>query len=354
MVKTIEWKNNKVLMLDQSRLPHEVIYVECHDYHKIAEGIKKLWIRGAPAIGIAAAMGIALGAQEISARNFDEFVEGMQPIFNTLLGTRPTAVNIHWAVLRIKKYLQENKRQPIDMLKKMLIEESNRILEEDIAVNRAIGEWGAQFIRDGDTILTHCNAGSLATGGYGTATAPMLVAKEQGKRIHVIADETRPVLQGARLTSWELMQSGIPVTLITDSTAGALMKRGMIDLAIVGTDRTTKNGDVANKIGTYTVAVMCREHEIPFYVAAPLSSVDFNMASGDLIPIEERSADEVRTIYGHPVAPDGVNVINLAFDVTPAKFVSAFFTEKGAFRPGDLKKLMLEDIDLESIRIRHS
>ena len=353
MVKTIEWKDNRVLMLDQSRLPHEVIYVECTDYHKVAEGIRKLWIRGAPAIGIAAAMGIALGAQEIIAGNFDELVEGMQPIFNTLLGTRPTAVNIHWAVVRIKKFLQENNRESIDRLKQMLIDESNRILEEDIVVNRAIGEWGAQFIRDGDTILTHCNAGSLATGGYGTATAPMLVAKEQGKSIHVIADETRPVLQGARLTSWELMQSGIPVTLITDNTAGALMKRGMIDLAIVGTDRTTRNGDVANKIGTYTVAVLCREHGIPFYVAAPLSSIDFDMASGDLIPIEERSADEVRTVNGHQVAPEGVNVINLAFDVTPAKFVSAFFTEKGAFKPRDLKKLMREDIDLDSTRLQH-
>ena len=353
MVKTIEWKDNKVLMLDQSRLPHEVIYVECADYHKVAEGIRKLWIRGAPAIGIAAAMGIALGAQEISAGNFDELVEGMQPIFNTLLGTRPTAVNIHWAVIRIKKYLQENNRESIDKLKQMLIDESNRILEEDIAVNRAIGEWGAQFIRDGDTILTHCNAGSLATGGYGTATAPMLVAKEQGKSIHVIADETRPVLQGARLTAWELMQSDIPVTLITDNTAGALMKRGMIDLAIVGTDRTTRNGDVANKIGTYTVAVLCKEHGIPFYVAAPLSSIDFDMPSGDLIPIEERSADEVRTVNGHQVAPEGVNVINLAFDVTPAKFVSAFFTEKGAFKPRDLKKLVREDINLDSTRLRH-
>jgi methylthioribose-1-phosphate isomerase len=340
-------------MLDQSRLPHEVIYVECTDYHKVAEGIRKLWIRGAPAIGIAAAMGIALGAQEIIAGNFDELVEEMQPIFNTLLGTRPTAVNIHWAVVRIKKFLQENNRESIDRLKQMLIDESNRILEEDIAVNKAIGEWGAQFIRDGDTILTHCNAGSLATGGYGTATAPMLVAKEQGKSIHVIADETRPVLQGARLTSWELMQSGIPVTLITDNTAGALMKRGLIDLAIVGTDRTTRNGDVANKIGTYTVAVLCREHGIPFYVAAPLSSIDFDMASGDLIPIEERSADEVRTVNGHQVAPEGVNVINLAFDVTPAKFVSAFFTEKGAFKPRDLKKLMREDIDLDSTRLQH-
>jgi len=353
MIKTIEWKDGKVMMLDQSRLPNEVIYVECTDYHKVSEGIKKLWIRGAPAIGIATAMGIALGAQDIAASNFDEFVEGLQPVFDTLLGTRPTAVNIHWAVVRIKKFLQENNQRPVGDLKRMLIAESQAILDEDIAVNKAIGEWGAQFIKDGDTILTHCNAGSLATGGYGTATAPMLVAKEQGKRIQVIADETRPVLQGARLTSWELIQSGIPVTLITDNTAGALMKKGIIDLAIVGTDRTTRNGDVANKIGTYTVAVMCREHNIPFYVAAPLSSVDFNMASGDLIPIEERDADEVRIVRGNLIAPAGVNVINLAFDVTPARYVTAFFTEKGAFRPGDLKKLMREDIDLGSIRLRH-
>lgn len=353
MVKTIEWKDNKVVILDQSRLPHEVVFLKCTDYHKVAEGIKKLWIRGAPAIGIAAAMGIALGAQDIKAQNFDEFVEGLQPILDTLLGTRPTAVNIHWAVERIKRYLSEHKKEPVDSLKRLLIDEANRVLEEDIAVNKAIGQWGAQFIRDGDTILTHCNAGSLATGGYGTATAAMLVAKEQGKRIHVIADETRPVLQGARLTAWELMQSGIPVTLITDNTAGALMKSGMIDLAIVGTDRTTRNGDVANKIGTYTVAVMCREHGIPFYVAAPMSSIDFEMPSGDLIPIEERSPDEVRTVNGCKVAPEGVNVINLAFDVTPAKYVSAFFTEKGVFRPGDLKKLIREDIDLESIRLQH-
>jgi methylthioribose-1-phosphate isomerase len=352
VVKTIEWKDNKVVMLDQSKLPNEVTYIECSDYHRVAEAIKKLEIRGAPAIGIAAAMGIALGAQTIEAGNFDEFVENLQPILDAMLGTRPTAVNIHWAVSRIKRFLSEHKNTSIGNLKQQLLDESQKILDEDIAINRAIGEWGAQFIRDGDTILTHCNAGSLATGGYGTATAAMLVAKEQGKRIHVIADETRPVLQGARLTAWELKQAGIPVTLITDSTAGALMKRGMIDLAIVGTDRTTRNGDVANKIGTYTVAILCREHGIPFYVAAPMSSIDFEMASGELIPIEERSADEVRYIGGCKVAPDGVSIINLAFDVTPSKYVTAFFTEKGVFRPCDLKKLELEDIDLEPVRIR--
>lgn len=352
MVKTIEWKKGKVVMLDQSRLPLEVSYIECGDYQKVAEGIKKLWIRGAPAIGIAAAMGIALGAQDIKAKIFDEFIEKLEPIMNALLATRPTAVNIKWAVERIKKLLSSNREESVSKLKKLLIDESNKILEEDIEINKAIGRWGAQFIRDGDTILTHCNAGSLATGGYGTATAPMLIAKEQGKQIHVIADETRPVLQGARLTSWELMQAGIPVTLITDNTAGALMKKGMIDLAIVGTDRTTRNGDVANKIGTYTVAVLCKEHGIPFYVAAPLSSMDFTLDSGDLIPIEERHPDEVRKVWGHRVAPERVNVINLAFDVTPAKYVTAFFTEKGVFKPRDIKKLMKDDINLDSLRLK--
>lgn len=354
MVKTIEWKDGRVLMLDQSRLPLEVEYVDCRDYLKVAEGIKKLWIRGAPAIGIAAAMGIALGAQDIKAGNFDEFMKGLRPVLDDMLATRPTAVNIKWAVDRINKLLTANRDQAVDALKKLLVEEGIKILAEDIEINKTIGKWGAQFIKDGDTILTHCNAGSLATGGYGTATAPMLVAVEQGKRIQVISDETRPVLQGARLTSWELMQAGVPVTLITDNTAGALMKKGMIDLAIVGTDRTTRNGDVANKIGTYTVAVLCREHEIPFYVAAPMSSIDFAMESGENIPIEQRSAEEVTTVWGHRVAPEGVKVINLAFDVTPAKYVSAFFTEKGAFRPRDLKKLMKEDTDLQSVMLKPS
>jgi methylthioribose-1-phosphate isomerase len=352
MVKTIEWKNDAVIMLDQSRLPLEVEFIECTDYQMVAEGIKKLWIRGAPAIGIAAAMGIAIGARDIKAGSYDDFMERLEPIMQTMLSTRPTAVNIKWAVERIKKLLSTKKDESVSSLKKILIDEAKKILEEDIEINKAIGRWGAEFIKDGDTILTHCNAGSLATGGYGTATAPMLIAKEQGKNIQVIADETRPVLQGARLTSWELMQAGIPVTLITDNTAGALMKKGVIDLAIVGTDRTTRNGDVANKIGTYTVAVLCKEHNIPFYVAAPISSIDFNMNSGELIPIEERHSEEVTTIWGHRVAPEGVNVINLAFDVTPAKYVTAFFTEKGAFRPQDIKKIMREDVDIESIRIR--
>jgi methylthioribose-1-phosphate isomerase len=353
MVRTIEWGDGKVIMLDQSRLPIDVVYVECEDYRKVAEGIKKLWIRGAPAIGIAAAMGIALAAQDIDADGFEDFTGKLEPVWETLLATRPTAVNIRWAVERMKALLEQNREENTGRLKELLVAEAKKILEEDIRVNRAIGEWGAQFIRDGDTILTHCNAGSLATGGYGTATAPMLVAREQGKKFDVIADETRPVLQGARLTAWELMQEGIPVTLITDNTAGALMKRGEIDLAIVGTDRTVKNGDVANKIGTYTVAVLCKEHGIPFYVAAPLSSIDFSIPSGDAIPIEERNAQEVTHIFGTcRIAPEGVRVRNIAFDVTPARYITAIITERGAFRPCDLSELADSWTDIDRLRIR--
>jgi methylthioribose-1-phosphate isomerase len=353
MVKAIEWVDGKVIMLDQAKLPLEVTYIECTDYRRVAEGIKNLWIRGAPAIGIAAAMGIALEAQDIKASNFSEFMKSLTPVFQEMLATRPTAVNIQWAAERMKSLLMKRRDEPVLRLKEILIDEAREILREDIEVNKAIGRWGAEFIRDGDTILTHCNAGALATGGYGTATAPMLVAKEQGKRIQVIADETRPVLQGARLTAWELMQEGIPVTLIPDNTAGALMKKGEIDLAIVGTDRTARNGDVANKIGTYTVAVLCKEHKIPFYVAAPLSSVDFSMKSGELIPIEERAPEEVTHIFGRcQIAPDGVKVRNIAFDVTPRKYVTAIITEKGAFRPGDLKKLVRKDIDPDAFRLR--
>jgi methylthioribose-1-phosphate isomerase len=352
MIKTIELVDGKVRMLDQSRLPREVVYVDCMDYHMVAEGIKKLWIRGAPAIGIAAAMGIAIGAQDIKADNFDELIQGLEPVFNTLLATRPTAVNIQWAVERTRRVLSGKKDEPVYKLKDFLVEEANKVLEEDIEINKSIGRWGAQFIKDGDTIITHCNAGSLATGGYGTATGPIRVAVEQGKKIHVIADETRPVLQGCRLTAWELMQDNIPVTLITDNTAGALLRKGEIHLAIVGTDRTVANGDVANKIGTYSLAVLCRENGVPFYVAAPLSSIDFSIPTGDLIPIEERGAEEVTHIFGCQIAPEGVKVRNLAFDVTPARYVTGIITEKGVFRPEDLHKLNEKDVDLESIMLK--
>jgi len=353
MSRSIEWVDGKVIMLDQSKLPFEVTYIKCTNYREVADCIKTMKIRGAPAIGIAAAMGIALGARDVRAGNFDEFMKGLEPIFDEILSTRPTAVNIRWAVERIRSFLNKKKDETVDSLKEHLIDESQRILEEDIEANRTIGRYGAEFIRDGSTILTHCNAGSLATGGYGTATAAMFVAKEQGKQFRVFVDETRPVLQGARLTTWELMEEGIPVTLITDSTAGALMKMGEIDLVIVGTDRTARNGDVANKIGTYTLAVLCKEHKIPFYVAAPLSSIDFTISSGKNIPIEERGPEEVTHVLGTcQIAPDGVQVRNIAFDVTPHKYVTAIITEKGAFRPRDLKKLIKVNVDLEKLRIK--
>lgn len=352
MVKTIEWKEGKVIMLDQRRLPFETVFIECTDYRMVADGIKRLCIRGAPAIGIAAAMGIALGAQSVKAGSFDEFIAGLGKIFQAMLSTRPTAVNIRWVVNRIITILNENKERPVNELKEMLVEEAKEILREDVEVNKAIGRFGAGLIKDGDNILTHCNAGSLATGGYGTVTAPMLLAKEQGKRFHVFADETRPVLQGARLTVWELMQEGIPVTLISDNSAGALMKKGEVDLVIVGTDRTVRNGDVANKIGTYTLAVLAKEHGIPFYVAAPLSSIDLTIPEGDQIPIEERDPSEVTHVYGKVIsqdcktswgavriAPEGVDVRNMAFDVTPNRYVTGIITERGIFRPAEIKNI---------------
>lgn len=352
MVKTIELVDGVVNMLDQTKLPREVVYVPCKDYLMVAKGIKDLWIRGAPAIGIAASMGIAIGANEIKASNYDDFMKGLEPVFSTLLETRPTAVNIQWAVERTKKLLEERKDEPVDSLKAFLTEEANRVLAEDININKTIGKFGSQFIKDGDTVITHCNAGSLATGGYGTATGPIRAAVEQGKKIHVYADETRPVLQGARLTSWELMQDNIPVTLITDNTSGAILHKGEIDLAIVGTDRTVANGDVANKIGTYMLAVLCKENNVPFYVAAPLSSIDFSIPTGDLIPIEERGPEEVTHVFESRIAPDGVKVRNIAFDVTPAKYITGIITEKGVFRPEDLHRLNEPGADLESIMLK--
>ncbi len=354
MLRAIEHRGGKVLILDQSKLPHHIEDVECSDWRQVADCIKTLKIRGAPAIGIAAAMGAALGADSIKAGDFEEFIRKLEPVLSGLLSTRPTAVNLKWALERAKGRAFAEREHPVADIKEALWREAEEIHAEDIAANKAIGRWGAQFIKDGDTILTHCNAGALATGGYGTATAPIFVAHEEGRKINVIVDETRPVLQGARLTALEMKEAGIPATLITDNSAGALMRKGEIDLAIVGTDRTARNGDVANKIGTYSVAVLARENGVPFYVAAPMSSIDFAMPSGDMIPVEERSEDEVFHIGGVRIAPHGIKARNMAFDITPARYVTAIITELGAFRPKDIKKLngpALAELNLEEIRL---
>ncbi len=341
MVPTVEWKDGAVRILDQSRLPDKVEFVDCRDYETVGIAIKELWVRGAPAIGITAAMGVALGAQAVKAMEFDAFRKAVWAIADHLAATRPTAVNLFWAIDRMKRRLDALQAEPIPTIKQKLIVESQAVLDEDIAMNKAMGKHGAAVIGDGQTILTHCNAGALATGGYGTALGVVRAAWEAGKKIRVVADETRPVLQGARLTAWELMQDGIPVTLITDNMAGALMQQGRIHVCVVGADRITANGDVANKIGTYSVAVLAHAHGIPFYVAAPSSTIDLSMASGEQIPIEQRDPREVTHVRGkESIAPDGVEVFNPAFDVTPARLITGIITEKGIFKPGELADRM--------------
>lgn len=337
MVPTVSWHNGMVRLLDQSRLPETVQFLDCRDYREVADAIRELKVRGAPAIGVTAALGVAQGAQAVEAQDYESFAEKVMVICGDLAATRPTAVNLFWAIERMKRKLESLKGHPIPSIKQALIKEAQAILDEDIGLCRAMGRHGADLIRDGQTVLTHCNAGALATAGYGTALGVIRAAWEQGKKIAVIADETRPVLQGARLTAWELMQDKIPVILITDNMAGALMRQGRIHLCVVGADRIAANGDVANKIGTYTVAVLAKAHDIPFYVAAPYSTIDLTTKSGADIPIEQRNPLEVTTIHGsHPVAPQGVQVYNPAFDVTPAEFITAIITERGVFKPGDL------------------
>lgn len=337
MVPTVEWKNGAVRLLDQSRLPGTVEFLDCRDYQTVADAIRTLKVRGAPAIGVTAAMGVALGAQAIDTTDHPTFTQAVLKICGDLASTRPTAVNLFWAIERMKRKLESLQGQPVSTIKQILILESQAILEEDITLCKTMGKFGAELIRDGETILTHCNAGSLATAGYGTALGVIRAAWEQGKKINVIADETRPVLQGARLTAWELMQDHIPVTLITDNMAGALMRQGKIHLCVVGADRIAANGDVANKIGTYSVAVLAKAHNIPFYVAAPYSTIDLKTKSGDEIPIEQRNPLEVTSIHGsHPVAPNDVAVYNPAFDVTPAEFITGIITERGVFKPQEI------------------
>jgi methylthioribose-1-phosphate isomerase len=337
MIPTVEWKEGAVRLLDQSRLPETVEFLDCRDVEAVAVAIRELKVRGAPAIGVTAAMGVALGAQSIASTDYDVFAKALSTICERLAATRPTAVNLFWAIERMKQKLDALRAEPVASIKAALMKESQAILEEDIALCKAMGQHGANLIQTGQTVLTHCNAGALATAGYGTALGVIRAAWEQGKKIQVIADETRPVLQGARLTAWELMQDKIPVTLITDNMAGSLMRQGKIHLCVVGADRIAANGDVANKIGTYSVAVLAKAHGIPFYVAAPYSTIDLRTKTGADIPIEQRNPLEVTTIHGsHPVAPTGVAVYNPAFDVTPADLISGIITERGVFKPHEL------------------
>lgn len=327
MVETIQWTDDGVKMIDQTRLPREQIFVTCKDYQEVAEAIRSMVIRGAPAIGVAAAMGVAIGALKSS----DLHAEFPQ-ICSTLAGTRPTAVNLFWAIERMRVLYEQVKSRPIEEIRETLVREAKQIYLDDIAINKAIGSHGADLVPDGKTVLTHCNAGALATAGYGTALGVVRAAVQAGKKIDVFADETRPFLQGARLTVWELQQDNIAATLITDNMAGHFLKSGRIGCVVVGADRIAANGDVANKIGTYSVAVLAKENNIPFYVAAPISTLDLTLSSGDLIPIEERAASEVTQVAGVEMAPDGTAVCNPAFDVTPNRYVSGIITERGVAR----------------------
>lgn len=334
MIPTVEWKEGSVWLLDQSRLPGRTELLECKDVAAVALAIQELKVRGAPAIGVTAAMGVALGAQSLSVADVPTFERHIWSICDQLASTRPTAVNLFWALTRMKKVVGENRDCTVADIQARLVLEALAIQREDLAMCKALGQQGAGLIKDGHNVLTHCNAGALATAGYGTALGVVRAASEQGKQVHVFANETRPVLQGARLTAWELMEDGIPVTLITDSMAAVVMRQGKIDLCVVGADRIAANGDVANKIGTYAVAVLAKAHDIPFYVAAPSSTIDVSTPSGSVIPIEERPCHEVTTLNGETwIAPKGVAVFNPAFDVTPAKYVTAIITEQGVVSP---------------------
>jgi len=341
MVETIEWTAGGVVMIDQTRLPLHEEYVTCRNYEEVATAIRDMIIRGAPAIGVAAAMGVAIGVRDASEADLDAQVD---VICETLARTRPTAVNLFWAIDRMKRLYTTLRGKPLGEIRERLIQEAQLVREEDIAINRAIGSHGAALVPDHKTVLTNCNAGALATAGYGTALGVIRAARESGKQIDVFADETRPFLQGARLTVWELQQDGIPTTLITDNMAGHFMKSGRIGCVVVGADRIAGNGDVANKIGTYSVAVLAKENGVPFFVAAPVSTLDLTLASGDQIPIEQRAAAEVTHVFGHAVAPEGTAVENPAFDVTPARYVTAIVTENGVARAPyeeSLKKMLL-------------
>ncbi|MDP2727318.1 MAG: S-methyl-5-thioribose-1-phosphate isomerase [Dehalococcoidia bacterium] len=329
-MKTVEWVGGKVSFIDQTRLPLEKVILETADYRIICQAIKTMQIRGAPAIGVAAAMGVALGALEIDAASRDEFLSNLSNIIEALRSTRPTAVNLFWALQRMERCARGSSDPAL--IRQALVEEAQAIAREDEAANRRMGALGAALLQDGSRVLTHCNAGALATSAYGTALGVLRAAHEEGKRLHVYVGETRPLLQGSRLTAWELAELGIPLTVITDNMAGYLMSLGRIDCVIVGADRIAANGDVANKIGTYSLAVLANAHDIPFYVAAPTSTIDLAIPSGDHIPIEERNQDEVLALQGVRVAPQGARAFNPAFDVTPHRYVAAIITEEGIVR----------------------
>lgn len=332
-IPTIEWVDGRVHLIDQTLLPNEFKQIYCDDVESVWEAIKSLRVRGAPAIGIAGALGAVLGIWKSNVVSYPDFAAELKKVTDYLATSRPTAVNLFWALERIEQTAEKHKGLEISQLKDVLLDEAQRIIEEDREKCRAIGQHGLDLIRNGDSILTHCNAGGLATSDYGTALAVMFSAHESGKNITVFADETRPLLQGARLTAWELMQAGIDVTLICDNMAAQVMKEGKIQCVIVGADRIAANGDTANKIGTYNVAILAKAHDIPFYVAAPTSTLDLSLKTGDLIPIEQRAAEEVTEGFGNRTAPEGVKVYSPAFDVTPARLITAIITEKGVVHP---------------------
>lgn len=333
-IRTLEWlPEGGVRILDQTRLPREEVYVDCWEADAVAEAIRNLRIRGAPALGVAGAMGLALGAQKLEAADGPTFLRDLKGIADMLAQTRPTARNLFWGLERILTVAEKHRDLPFPALKARLVEEAVKMHHEDLACNRAMGQHGQHLIKTGDTILTHCNTGALATVGYGTGLGVIRAAWESGKRIQVLVDETRPVLQGARLTAWELDRLGIPSRLITDSMAGDFMRRREVHAVVLGADRIAMNGDVANKIGTYTLAVLCRYHHVPFYVAAPVSTIDPALPAGDRIPIEERAPQEITSIAGVTIAPDGFPAANPAFDITPAELVTALITDRGILYP---------------------
>jgi len=332
MIQTLEWTDQGVRFIDQTKLPTEEVYVNCTTHQQVAEVIVTMVVRGAPAIGVAAAMGIALAVKNSKAETVGDLKRDFDAACDVIGKTRPTAVNLFWAIRRMQQKFERVRIRPVAAIKQTLIDEAKRMHAEDIAANQAMGRHGATLMPSEGGVLTHCNAGALATAGYGTALGVIRGAIEQGKKIHVFADETRPFLQGSRLTAWELMKDGIPTTVISDNMAGAMMSKGKIQAVVVGADRIAANGDVANKIGTYSVAILAKEHGIPFYVAAPLSTVDMACPDGSKIPIEQRNRKEVSHIAGKQMVPDGVEIENPAFDVTPAKYVAAIVTEKGIAR----------------------